>query len=108
MLWLIPAIAAAAAILLAGIGAVIVAGANSSLQDGIARVRAPRTWMDAARLSAALDRLRADGEGIAAVLGRCATAVRNVRAGLVELRLPEAVAALRLAALAVRALTHAR
>ena len=108
MWWLIPASAAAVALVLIGIGAVSVLRANGELQPGLERVRTPRAWMDPQRPSAAAARLQADAAGLAAVSARCVAAVQRIRAGLIELRLPEAVTALRLAAFAVRALMHAR
>lgn len=108
MWWLIPAIAAAVALVLGVIGIVAVLRANRSLQRGLERVQIPRPWMDPAQPAAALERLQTAGDGIAAAVGRSAAALQQIRAGLIALRLPEAVSALRLAAVAVRLLVHAR
>lgn len=108
MFWLIPAVCAAVALVLAAIGIVTALRANESFQGGLKRLKTPRPWMDPARPSAAFARLRAAIEGVSVVAGRCAAAMAQIRAGLAELRLPEAIAALRLAALAVRALAHLR
>lgn len=108
MFWLIPAASAFLALVLIGVGAVAALRAASELQRGAKRVQTPRAWMDPERPAAAAARLAADGEAMGVVAGRCAAAVRQIRAGLIELRLPHAVAALRLTAVAVRALTHGR
>lgn len=106
--WLIPAAGALVALVLAGAGVVSVLRANGQLQKALERARTPRAWMDPQHASAAAARLQADLKGMAAVAARCGAAVQQIRTGLIELRLPEAVTALRLTAFAVRALMHAR
>lgn len=108
MLWLIPALCAGAAIVCSIVGVVAVVGANRQLQAGIDRAKTARVEFDSVRLSRALERLGRDVDGAKVLSERVGAALQEIRTGLSDLRLREAVAALRVARLAIRALAILR
>ena len=106
MLWLIPVICAvlAAACTLAGAAAVV--RASRTLADHADRLQAaaPLALLDSGRFETATARIERDFDGMKLQLMRAAAAVEDIRKGLTDLRLREAVMALRVAGAALRAL----
>lgn len=108
MLWIVPAAGAAFALIAVVVGAVAVARANRELQPVLGRLRAGAAIADPQALQRSLGRLNEDVAQGKALVERTASAVAEIRAGLSALRLREAIVALRLAGLAVRALISLR
>jgi hypothetical protein len=106
--WIIPAAGAAFALIAVAVGAASVARANRALQSALARVRANAAIVDPEPLSRSVGRLNEDVAGARVLVDRAASAFAEIRAGLSTLRLREAMVALRLAGLAVRALIALR
>jgi hypothetical protein len=104
--WLIPALCAAIAVACTTVAAVACARAWGALQDHADRLQAatPLALLDSARLEMAVTRIGRDFEGMNAQLARMVMAVNAIRAGIAGLRLREAMAAVRVAGLALRAL----
>jgi hypothetical protein len=103
--WLIPAISGCVAGACAIVGIVAVLGANRSLGVAMARIDAsPVLALDPARLQRAFNRIQNDATAGAVLLDRAALALREIGDGFRELRLREAVTAIRLAGVAVRLL----
>ena len=104
MFWIIPAAGAALALVAVVVGAVAVARASRDLQSAAVRVRANAAILDPEPLRRSIGRLNEDVAEARVLIERGASAVAEIRAGLSALRLREAIVALRLAGLAVRAL----
>ena len=105
MWWLIPATSGCVAIACAIVGIVAVLGANRRLGVTVTRVQAsPVLALDPERLPRALHRIQSDATAGAVLLDRAALALRQIGDGFRELRLREAVTAIRLAGVAVRLL----
>ena len=106
MLWLIPAVCAAVAAIAMLVGVIAVLRERREVQAHVRRLQAgvPKHF-DAARLTRAVDRIGTDADSARMLLDRAAASVQTIGASLRDLRLREAVIALRLAAAAVRHLT---
>jgi hypothetical protein len=106
VLWLIPAICTVLGASCALAGVIAFARAWRRLQGHAERVVAapPLALLDSARLETALARIDRDLDAAKSVLGRVATAWQEIRARIGDLRLREAVVALRVALVAIRAL----
>jgi hypothetical protein len=106
VLWLIPAVCAVLATICAIVGATACVRAWHTLQDHADRLQAatPLALLDSGRLDAALMRIGRDVDGVSEQLARMAGAVEEIRAGIAGLRFREAMVALRVAGLALRAL----
>ena len=109
LFWLIPVVCGILAAILVVAGAIPVARNRRTLQDHLSRVQAAvPAFFDLARVERAGARITADLAAAQKMLDRAATALREVADGLRELRLREAMIALRVAAIAVRTLRHMR
>ncbi len=106
MTWLIPAICGVLAIGCAVAGILPVIRAKRVLEAHAERLRAalPVAVVDAARLRAALQRLDDGAAAAQAEIARMGGAARRIADGARDLRLREAVLALRLVGAALRAL----
>jgi uncharacterized protein YoxC len=106
MLWPIPAVCAAVAVICMLVGVVAVLRERREVQAHVRRLQAnvPK-YFDSGRLTRAVERIGSDAEGARALLDRAAASARTIGASLRDLRLREAIVALRLAAAAVRHLT---
>lgn len=107
MFWIAPAVGAFVAIVAIVVGVLNVLAANKQLQSGLARVREAQQRIDPKAVAPALERLSADADAARALSTRAAAALTELRAGLQTLRMREALVALRVASLAVRALLAA-
>jgi hypothetical protein len=106
MFWLIPAVCALVAAGCVVVGMLPVLRARADLQTHADRLQAalPVVLLDPRRLAAAAARIDADVGALRDLVIRLNAAVREIAAAIEELRLREAVMALRVAAAAVRAL----
>ena len=106
MLWLIPAVCAVLAALCAIAGASAVMRASRILADHAGRLEAagPPAWLDSGRFERATARIARDFDGMKVQLMRAGAAVDDIRKGLADLRLREAMMAVRVAGAALRAL----
>ncbi len=106
MLWLIPAVCGVVALGCVIAGIVPTLRAKHAVEAHAERLQAalPVAVVDAARLRAALDRLDATSAAARFETARIGIAVRRIAQGANDLRLREAVLALRVAGAALRAL----
>ena len=106
MLWLIPAICGVVAAVCAIVGATSVMRASRILADHADRLQAaaPLALLESGRFEKATARIARDFDGMNVQLMRARAAVDDIRKGLADLRLREAMMALRVAGAAVRAL----
>lgn len=103
--WVIPAACGLAALICIAIGAVAVARERRTLQAHTEALRAASpTIVDSARLDAALSRIGSSAEAMQAEIARAGAALRAINDAVRELRLREAMTALRLAGTALGAL----
>ena len=106
MLWLIPVVCAlvAAGCVVGGILPVL--RARTDLQTHADRLQEalPVVLLDPSRLAAAAARIDADVDALRGVVMRLHAAMRSIAEAIEELRLREAIIALRVAAAAIRAL----
>jgi hypothetical protein len=104
--WLIPAICALGAVVASMVGFLAAIAANRRLKPAIARIQASPlvAAFDAASTERALARIARDVNALRPLLDRAARALHDIGDGLRAMRLREAVAAVRIASVAVRAL----
>jgi hypothetical protein len=103
--WLIPVVAAVLAAAFVLVGLVPVARSWHVLRERSEFVGSSlSTIVDPDQFEQALARINRDLAGTEALLARAAIALREIRAGLGELRLGEAMVALRVAWFAIKAL----
>jgi hypothetical protein len=107
--WLIPAGCGAASLILMLAGLPSLVRARREVQEHAQRLRsAPVALFDSVRFETAVERINRDVAGLPPLLDRASAAVREIGAGLGELRLRQALVALRLAGVAIRALAKLR
>lgn len=104
MFWLIPAIGAVAGALCAVFGIVSVLGPSRRLQAAFERVQTNASAIESATAAQAFARLGRDVEAAKTLLDRASQALSEIRSGLADLRLRDAMVALRLARAALAAL----
>ncbi len=108
MFWLIPAIGAVAGAVCAVFGIVSVMGPSRRLRAAFERVQTNASAVETAPASRAFARLGRDVNAAKILLDRANQALSEIRGGLADLRLRDAMVALRLARLAFAALTILR
>ena len=107
--WLIPVACGVASVIFAITGLPAVVRSRRVAQEHAQRLQAaPVAIFDATRLETAVGRINQDVNGLLPLLERASAAMREIRDGLEELRLREAMVALRLAGIAIRALAKLR
>jgi hypothetical protein len=103
--WLIPAGCGVASLILMLAGLPSLVRGRHAVVEHAQRLRsAPVALFDSARLETALERVKRDVAELPPLVDRASAAVREIGAGMGELRLRQALVALRLAGVAIRAL----
>jgi ABC-type phosphate transport system auxiliary subunit len=88
-------------------GAFVALREHRSLNGALEALKQHEARFDVGRLSAATERINADLAATQPLLERTSAALAQIRGACADLRLPQAVAAIRVAALAVKALRAA-
>jgi hypothetical protein len=106
--WIFPATMAGVALVLIVIGAVPALSAAQALKkkgDAL-KAKAADPLVDPARMQRAMARINADIARLPALIDRSRAAMLTIQTGLRDLRMPQAITAIRLAAAAVAALRY--
>ena len=105
-LWIIPVVCAVVALICMGAGAIALLRAQRTLRTHAELLQAAGSSVlfDSGRLEAALSRMGSDAEALQAELARAGAALRVIADAARDVRLREALTALRVAAISLRAL----